>query len=560
MVGRLLRAIWLIPILLAPAYAWGDELVVTANHDTIGRDQTVLLAVRHNGSDADFTVDTSSLQKNFYVVPKGSGHQAGKWLEKRFQLGPKHTGVLQVPALSITVQGKILSSQPFRLTVLNKTGDVDDTRLWIETHVDRASAWQRQQIIYRFSVFSTNDMVSPRLSPPDFHGFQVEALQENAQQERVMNGRRVQVSNYRYLLFPQQSGDLRIVGPTMHATLVQTEKSQRIAAGQASFGDERHILRQKAVQGAGITIHIRPLPLAARELPVGRLKLSSGISEGHGVAGEPLTWTVKVRGEKMLAISLPDLKRQMHISKSFKTYPETPDISLKKSAGEALASAIWRVVVLPQASGEMSLPPIEVPYFDPDKGRIETAVAKTIEVRVSPARQAQDAVVFRSDPSHRMTNSGVIRGIAGWWEWLAVAFFLLWIVTLAIWLLPVRKVVALLRGRRKKQPGVRWVASAADSLDQFRRIKRFLGVPESLSPLGLLDLIPGLEGSEAGRWLEAIEKSRYASGTLPPPLDTKPVRQIRDMARCSFGAADEITAPEDFGRIGPRRRTAVAAE
>ena len=125
MVGRLLRAIWLIPILLAPAYAWGDELVVTANHDTIGRDQTVLLAVRHNGSDADFTVDTSSLQKNFYVVPKGSGHQAGKWLEKRFQLGPKHTGVLQVPALSITVQGKTLSSQSFRLTVLNKTGDIE---------------------------------------------------------------------------------------------------------------------------------------------------------------------------------------------------------------------------------------------------------------------------------------------------------------------------------------------------------------------------------------------------------------------------------------------------
>ncbi|HKJ82486.1 MAG TPA: BatD family protein [Mariprofundaceae bacterium] len=558
MVRRVLFLVWMVSWLVVPASAWAaGKLVATVNHDRIAKDHTLILSVRLNGSDADFSLDLSPLKQDFYVIPKGSGHQAEKWLEKRFQLGPKHTGVLQVPALRATSRGEVYSSQPFTVKVLNKTGDVDDARLWIDTDVDRSSVWNHQQITYRFSVFSTDEELSPKLSLPAFDGFRVEAVKKSVHEERVMNGRRVQVSSFKYLLFPKQAGDLVISGPVMHATLVQTAKGRRVAAGHASLGDQRRILRQKVARGAARRIHVRPLPADARGLPVGQIEIHSGVSESRGVAGEPLTWTVTMQGSGMLAVSLPDIKQQMRIDGTFKAYPETPDISMKKSDATALASGIWRVVLLPQTSGKMSLPSIRVPYFDPQHGRVENAVAKTVVLQVAPPRQSQDSVVFRADPSHRGARTGPVRGIAGWWKWLAVTFFLLWMGTLLTWWLSPRRFVALLKWRPGRRLGVRWVLSASDDHEQFERLKRYLSVPASLSPLGLLDFFPDLQGSESGKWLEALEKSRYASSGQPPALSARLVRQMRDTINRAARKPVDRVAPEEFGRIG-RRRDAVA--
>lgn len=537
-------------LLAVPARA--DELVVTSDHSMIGRDKTFQLAVRLNGSDADFDLDTSPLQKDFYVIPNGSGHQTGKWMEQRFQLGPKHAGKLQVPALTATRDGRHFSSHPFTVSVAATPGDVDDARLWIETHVDRNTAWQRQQLVYRFSVFSTNDMVTPRLIPPDFSGFNVVPVQENVHEQRIMEGIRVQVTHYKYLLFPQQSGDLVIGGPTMRATLLQTEKSIKGHAGMASFGDERKILRPKVAQAAALHIRVRALPAAAQALPVGHLSIRSGLSETSGYAGEPLTWTVTLHGHDMLGVSLPDIRQQMQVSASFKTYPEAPDISLEKDHDQAQATGVWRVVVLPQQAGEMSLPAIDLSYFNPATGRIEKVASRPINIRIAAARQTQNNDVFRADPMHVAKGLPVIGGYSGWWRWLALFLFLLWLATLVAWLKPVRHIRGFRSRQKGKRPNLRWVQTAPDALEQFARIKQFLDVPDSLSPLGLLHLLPGLEGSEVEDWLAHIEKSRYARGDLPAPLNAAALKMMQGMVdhRRMAHASSAMLSAQEFGRIG----------
>lgn len=560
MVARLL-ACCLVALMLWPMLAGADELIVTSDHSMIGRDKTLQLSVRLTGGDGNFDIDLSPLHKNFYVIPNGSGHQSGEWMEKRFQLGPKRAGMLQVPALTATRDGRQFTSQPFTIGVSATPGDVDDARLWIETKVDRNTAWQRQQLVYSFSVFSTNDMVTPRLSLPDFSGFNVEPVQENVHEDRVMKGIKVHVIHYKYLLFPQQAGDLAIGGPTMRATLLQTEMKIKDHAGQASFGDQRRILRPKIAHGQIQHIKVQLLPAAAQTLPVGKLSIQSGLSGNSGFAGEPLTWTVTLHGLGMSAVSLPDIRQQMQVDSSFKTYPEAPDIALKKVHDQAVATGIWRVVVLPQQAGEMSLPAVSLSYFNPASGRIENVASKPISVHIAAARQTQDNQVFRANPSRSVKEMPTLGGYSAWWRWLALALFLLWLATLALWLKPMRYIRTLLGRQQGKRLNLRWVLSAHDALDQFARIKRFLGVPASLSPLGLLYLLPGLQDSEAGAWLARIEKSRYAKGNLPAPLNAAALKSIQGAAEDGlFATAGGGTiAPEEFGRIGSGRRGAAAS-
>jgi len=543
--------VWM-ALLLFPAYAAGAELVATVDHNRIGKDNLVMLSVRLSGSDAHFQLDTSQLDKDFYVIPKEGGRKPGEWREKRFQLGPKHTGVLTIPSLQASLNGQTLLSQPFQITVLKRSGNVDDTRLWIKTHVDRTTAWQRQQVVYRFTVFSTNELVSPRLFPPDFSGFTVDVVKKNVPGEQIIGGRRLQTANYVYVLFPEQSGNISIPGPVIKATLVQSVKSFRMAAGQASIDDEKQKFQFKSAVGEAQSIQVRPLPTAAMSLPVGVLKVHSGITEAQAIAGEPLTWTVKIQGTGISSEYLPDLKQLMTLGKSFKVYPETPDISQIKQRSGVITNAIWRQVILPQKQGALTLPPITLSYFDPENGRIERAVAPAVDLAVAPPRQQQGEVVFQAKSAVVGHGGQLILNASRWWKWIAVAALTLWLMTLALWLLPGRGFGAWFRNRKARSASFRQVLSARDAFEQFTRLKVMLGLPPRLSPLGFLDTYPQLKDSPFGPWLERLEQGRYAAGEEPPALDDRAIRQIRSMIE-RHDASPSHFIPAAFGRIGAGR-------
>ena len=539
-------------LLMIPVCAQGAELVATVNHDTIGKNEMILLSVRMTGSDAGFKLDTSPLDKDFYVTPSGSGHVAGSWREKRFQLGPRHTGVLPIPSLSATFQGQTLKSQTFTVRVRNQPGNIDDARLWIETHVDRNIAWQRQQVVYRFTVYSTNPMVSPHVTRPDFQGFQVQIVEENTPGEQIIAGRRVRTAQYVYLLFPKQAGNLRIEGPTMKASLQETVMGIRMAAGQASIGDEKQIFRTKVAQGPVQQLRVRALPPAAASLPVGVVRLHSGITEAQAIAGEPLTWTVTIQGLGISGEEMPDLKSQMKLDGSFKVYAETPEISLDKKPSGMVAKAVWREVMLPQKPGALSLPPIAISYFDPQLGSIDRVVAPAINLKVSPARQSEAHVVFQADPSRSGYGAHLLPNTSRWWKWIAAMATLLWLLTLALWLAPMRRIRTWLRRGKERGASYRRVLAAPDASEQFVRLMAMLGLPERLSPLGLLEMYPGLQGGEIGEWLVGLERGRYAAGERPPPLDDRAVRRIRALVGGRQTASPAFYANQ-FGRIGAGR-------
>ncbi len=552
MVGRCLLVLFL---LFLPYRAWGADLKAFVDHDRIGRDHTILLSVRLLGSDADFPLDTTLLEKNFYVIAKASTHQSGAWFEKHFQLGPRHTGRLKVPVLHTLFHGKMLVTRSFSVHMLAERGEVDDTRLWIETHADRHSAWRRQQINYRIVIFSTSPFLGvPRIELPDFARFLVQKVHEKVPGERIVSGRRVRTLTYDYLLFPRQAGRFTIAAPRVSARLLQFVRVRRMAAGMESFGAGKNLVRSRHAMGGIQIIHVRALPVQAENLPVGLLDLHSGISEPKAVAGEPVTWTITLHGKGLQAASLPDMSRLMHIPGTFKTYPETPAVTVKRTPAGMVVHALWRLVALPQHAGSIDIPAITVPYFNPVKGRIEKTAADALHLTVSPAGKMEKNDVLHVGAPLVHAGSVTLPGVPVWWRWLAVAFFLLWLVTLGGWLLRARAASLFLRRKKRRHVSTGWVASATGSIEQFERLKRMLDLPARLSPLGLLDMYPGLRENAAVGWLTALEQGRYMSGEIPRPMGREAIRRIAGIIRATRRPPAMHFNPSGFGRIDAIRQ------
>jgi hypothetical protein len=109
-----------------------------------------------------------------------------------------------------------------------------------------------------------------------------------------------------------------------------------------------------------------------------------------------------------------------------------------------------------------------------------------------------------------------------------------------------------MRRGKERRASFRRVLAAQDASEQFVRLRAMLGLPARLSPLGLLEMVPELQGDAIGAWLVSLERGRYAAGERPPPLDDRAMRRIRALLRRRQPEAPVFYANQ-FGRIGAGR-------
>ncbi len=549
MVSVRYRRFLFMALLFAPAWAQGAELSAFVDHDTIALDHTLQLSVRLSGSDSDFQLDTTPLDRDFYVIVKSPTHKSGAWFEKHYQLGPKHTGTLTIPALHARHGGRTFVSRPFQVRMLARRGEVDDARIWIETRVNNRHVWQRQQVRYDFVVYSTDPFVGvPHLTPPGFTGFQVRVLRSKAAGERVIAGRRVRTLSYAYLLFPQRAGELRIDAPRIAAEVVQFARIRRIAAGMKSFGEKKRIVRFKRATGAVQKIEVEALPAAARDLPVGRLSLVSKVSEARVVAGEPLTWSLRLEGESMPAAALPRLGRFMEVSGDVKLYPEAPVVSERMDDRGLHSRVLWRVVALPQHAGVIDLASVRTRFFDPQRGRILRVRTEPVHLPVSPPAAPERKEVFRAAAPPAQAAVSTMAGVSVWWRRSALALLLLWVTTAGLWFMRGHRWSTTLQRRRLRRISRRRLDSASNSAEQFAALKELLGLPARISPLGMLEKYPELRQEAAGSWLLDLERGLYGSGDLPGPLRGREIRNFLRLVRNRRAKAVPIFRAAEFGR------------
>jgi hypothetical protein len=338
----------------------------------------------------------------------GSGSQYQKFQNTRVTLRPKKQGKVTIGPATLKYDGKIYKTAPIELTVTAARGgagggqvspvpglppsfpSIDDwlTRdptedlyqaqeigeddIFARLEVSPDHAVEGQQITATLLIYSR---VGARIAEyrwpklEDF--FTLDRDVSNAKvDEKYIDGERFQYKVLdRKALFPLRPGEF-----TLGAVAVEVE-----AGNSPFFAAERRTLRTRPVR-----VKVEPLPTEGRPADfqsgnVGRYTLTAEVDSTKVGLNQPVSYTLTVRGVgNIQRLRAPELKGV----EGFKVFEPTVDLQQPKQGRLAQGSKTFEYVLLPLATGKLTIPDMPFSFYDPEAGSYRTLQTgeKVIEV------------------------------------------------------------------------------------------------------------------------------------------------------------------------------------
>jgi BatD DUF11 like domain len=314
-----------------------------------------------------------------------------------------------------------------------------DPSAFVRTVVDKPSAFIGEQVTVTTYLYVRSALTqSPNIArEPTTDGFWVQDLlpmQRNLSSVRQdVQGRPFQVYVLRrYAAFPMRPGTLEI-----GAAIVE------LGGGQSLFD----LLNgpQKPLRREGVPVHVEVKPLPAPPAPdpfVGSLELTATLSQPDAKVGDGVTLEIRAAGVgnlRELRLPTPAVPGLDVLAPELRDQLETP---LDRVGGVRTL----RYLLLPRSAGELVIPAVQVPVFDPDTQRYRWARTQPLTLRVTGAADpsaAPDApsVTPSSDDliqfdGPRLTSALRRRSApldsAPWYGWTALGLPLLAAVVYAV--------------------------------------------------------------------------------------------------------------------------------
>ena len=407
-----------------PAVALEVSLATSRTEVGVGEQFTLTLEVTHNGMG---NLDEPTLpplehvrrvnsysSRNFsYVNGRATSSLVVQIVmvadeEGTYTLGPVAVEKGSDRATSGTVEVKVTParssasarpSAPGTGSVSTEDSEAGDDLL-VFARVDNDVPYVNEQVTYSFTFLRRVRLIdTPRYTAPDATGMWIEELDATGPSEVVHRGRRYHSDRIRTALFPTAPGEFVLGEAYLNATVEDRSRNRRRDPFDI-FGSDRFGLFRS---GREIVLRTEPIPLRVRPLPtegkpadfsgaVGRFELSGTVDRRELKAGDPVTLRLVLEGEgNVKVIPAPSLDRLA----DFKVY-ESEAAESTWVAGDRIAGRkTWEFVLVPTTGGEVEIPPVRIPVFDP--GREEYVVLATPAIPLDVEATALDEALARGD-------------------------------------------------------------------------------------------------------------------------------------------------------------------
>lgn len=361
---------------------------------------------------------------------------------------------------------------------------------FVRAAVDRDEVYIGQQVRYSFRLYTTTALPQGEYVPPGFAGFwrgDMGAVTSGVEQ---LDGRTYTVTRLDTTLFPLVTGDVTI--------------DPALLVFSATVFQEAETLATDAVR-----LRVRSLPAGAPEAfsgTVGALTATAEPDRQQVMMGEPFVVRLTVRGTGNIEQMPPP---QVPLPAGWSIYPSRTAYSAEVEHGTLVGEKTFEWFVTAAQSGDYTLGPIALAYFDPDAGVYIPVNTLPLAVEVMPAPLPPDSsqpaapMAASAAPALLPVSAGPVVTAAGppWPLWAAPA-----VLSALAWLWQ--------RRRRRQQAG-----SAARRAQALDRAQRALRAARKAEP------------DAAGRQLTLIVLA-YAADKL----GQEPVAVTRDDARAALRA------------------------
>ena len=307
---------------------------------------------------------------------------------------PYETAAIDVEVVSQSRRGQHppATSPPNAASPSQRTPDgsssstlISDRDLFIRAQPSTRRVYQNEQLIVAYRLYFRNGIQlrhSRLASAWDATGFWREELNVESRpipQTTTLNGRSYQtIVLKRAALFPTRAGSLR-VDPLEIETEARAAQQYNPAtpyyAPQGSY---------ESINLASDSIHIEATSFpdgAPRSFngAVGTFRIRANVDSSTVQVGRPVRLRIHIEGTGNIATMQPPA---IEPPADFEVYDPREQTTINRDGARVQGTKTFTYVLVPQAGGTYSVPPIIFSYFDPDREQYRTLRASVATLRV----------------------------------------------------------------------------------------------------------------------------------------------------------------------------------
>jgi BatD DUF11 like domain len=395
----------------------------------------------------DFTILQGPNQSTGMSIVNGTMSQ---YKGISYVLQPKKTGVFTIKPASATVDGQVMHTSPFQITVRNQAApgnsntpgfsplpdpswpsaqppvDMDELlrpgeivadkirkNFFIKVEVSKSYCYLGEPIVATYKLYTRLRSDSRVTKHPSLNGFSVYDM-VNPAEDRVsvekVNGKNFSVHVIRKTqLIPLQSGDITLDPMELDNNIYFVKADAGSAKGsEPGLGGLLDRLFEPELSGTPftqhvvleskpVTIHVKPLPEAGKPADfngaVGKYSILSSIDSKEVDTGDAAILSVMVKGTGNLpVITAPVINWPADM--------ESYDMNSKENIDNANAplggSKTFAYSFIAAKPGKYTLAPVQLSYFDPAAKIYKTIQSDPVQIRVNQARKKKNTAVARA--------------------------------------------------------------------------------------------------------------------------------------------------------------------
>ncbi len=367
-----------------------------------------------SSSSVTFTYTLTTNQAGTFHIPAATVVSDGKSVKSaspQITVLPSGNGGGGAQGQAGQGQGQNHSSQPDRMRMQDAGDKITGKDIFIAVTASKKRVFEQEAVLLTYKLYTLVNVSEMTGKMPELDGFHVQEINRQRQPELKMehyNGRNYGTVVWsQYVVFPQQTGELKIPEIKFEAVVVQ--QNRNIDPFDAFFhGASMMTEVRKTVMAPAVILHVDPLPTpkpANFSGAVGKFSVTSTLTPQQLKANDATTLRLVVNGTgNMKLMNAPEVQWP----KDFERYDPKSEDKTKIGATGSSGSMVFDYIAVPRHQGKFELPPVEFCYFDPDSKEYKTLNTEGYTIDVEKGKGSSNTAAQNySKEEIEMLNSDI---------------------------------------------------------------------------------------------------------------------------------------------------------
>ncbi|WP_251359244.1 BatD family protein [Kangiella sp. TOML190] len=344
------------------------------------------------------------------------------------QLISNSAGTFTLPAFTIGNE----SSDNFTIRILPALDELEDinpnSKIKLSSSISEEQVYVQQQILYTVRIYSSVPTRRRSITPLQVPNAVVHKLDDAAEFQMVSKGVTYNVLEEKYVIFPQQSGELKIPPIQFRTNIIDTD---------ASFSSLSRY-RPIELQSQPFSVNVKTKPESAIEpwIPAKSIELKAEWQPANQTfeVGTPASLDFIIKGVALLPEQLPEIV--FPEVEGLKLYRDKPNVETIINANGVNSYHLEKLAVIPSQAGTLEIPEIRVPYWDTTQDQQAYAVLPKITLQVAQQTNTTALPAFSTATNNPQMDTSTLSSATDQqhWKLATLVFAALWLATsLLLW-------------------------------------------------------------------------------------------------------------------------------